>query len=306
MHTRLPHLLFAAAALAASCAENGDNTASYPLLHATIEQPQAKYAAAGLFGPQGPHTTRTSVVPGQIPHPIVWSANDLISIHFNTDVNGGRRVYALSDGAGTAQGDFIYTQIYDTSDSAMTMSADPPAEYTSLFAGYPGAFVTISAQNSELLIESPREIFLGLDDVEDFPMVGTGGADGSLQFSCPFGMIHIPVTGSALIESIYMDTTEQQIEISGRFSIDPQTYETNFVESVVGSQYSISWNGNSPVQLTSSPLSFYAILPAGTYEAGTTFQFVLSSGGSVIMTTQLPFTVSRANILNLPAVEVNP
>ena len=240
------------------------------------------------------------------PHPILWSANDLISIHFNTDVNGGRRVYVLSSGAGTQHADFTYTQIYDTSDTGVTISADPPTDFTSLFAGYPGEYVTISAQNSELLIEPPREIFLGLDDVDAFPMIGTGGADGSISFVCPFGMICLPVTGTTQIEAIYIDTSDQQAEISGRFSIDPQSYATSFVESVAGSQFSISWNSNSPLQLTSTPAYFYAILPAGTYEAGTTFQFVLASGASTVMTTQMPFTVSRAQILNLPAVNVLP
>lgn len=288
-------------AAACSTPRTADPTPA-PVLHAVIEQPSTQQAAARIFGPAA--ATRTSIDPAVQPHPILWSANDLISIHFNTDVNGGRRVYVLSSGAGTQHADFTYTQIYDTSDTGVTISADPPTDFTSLFAGYPGEYVTISAQNSELLIEPPREIFLGLDDVDAFPMIGTGGADGSISFACPFGMICLPVTGTTQIEAIYIDTTDQQAEISGRFSIDPQSYATSFVESVAGSQFSISWNSKSPLQLTSTPAYFYAILPAGTYEAGTTFQFVLASGASTVMTTQMPFTVSRAQILNLPAVNV--
>ena len=276
-------------AAACSTPRTADPTPA-PVLHAVIEQPSTQQAAARIFGPAA--ATRTSIDPAVQPHPILWSANDLISIHFNTDVNGARRVYVLSAGEGTQHADFTYTQIYDTSDTDVTISADPPTDFTSLFAGYPGEYVTISAQNSELLIEPPREIFLGLDDVDAFPMIGTGGADGSISFACPFGMICLPVTGTTQIEAIYIDTT------------DPQSYATSFVESVAGSQFSISWNSNSPLQLTSTPAYFYAILPAGTYEAGTTFQFVLASGASTVMTTQMPFTVSRAQILNLPAVNV--
>ncbi len=230
-------------AAACSTPRTADPTPA-PVLHAVIEQPSTQQAAARIFGPAA--ATRTSIDPAVQPHPILWSANDLISIHFNTDVNGGRRVYVLSSGAGTQHADFTYTQIYDTSDTGVTISADPPTDFTSLFAGYPGEYVTISAQNSELLIEPPREIFLGLDDVDAFPMIGTGGADGSISFVCPFGMICLPVTGTTQIEAIYIDTTDQQAEISGRFSIDPQSYATSFVESVAGSQFSISWNSNSP------------------------------------------------------------
>ena len=221
--------------VAAACSTPHTADPTAPVLHAVIEQPSTQQAAARIFGPAA--ATRTSIDPAVQPHPILWSANDLISIHFNTDVNGARRVYVLSSGAGTQHADFTYTQIYDTSDTGVTISADPPTDFTSLFAGYPGEYVTISAQNSELLIEPPREIFLGLDDVDAFPMIGTGGADGSISFVCPFGMICLPVTGTTQIEAIYIDTSDQQAEISGRFSIDPQSYATSFVESVAGSQF---------------------------------------------------------------------
>lgn len=306
MSSRLTHTILAAALVtAAACSDpHTTDTGVATTLHAVIEQPRVQQAEASIFGRN--MATRTSIDASVLPHPILWSANDLISIHFNTDVNGGRRVYVLTSGAGTQHAEFTYTQIYDTTDTDVTISADPPTDFTSLFAGYPGEYVTISAQNSELLIEPPREIFLGLDDVDAFPMIGTGGADGSISFVCPFGMICLPVTGSAQIEAIYIDTSDQQAAISGRFSVDPQSYATSFVESVVGSQFSISWNGNSALQLTSTPAYFYAILPAGTYQTGTTFRFLLASGASTVMTTQMPFTVSRAQILNLPAVDVNP
>ena len=161
--------------VAAACSTPHTADPTAPVLHAVIEQPSTQQAAARIFGPAA--ATRTSIDPAVQPHPILWSANDLISIHFNTDVNGGRRIYVLSSGAGTQHADFTYTQIYDTSDTGVTISADPPTDFTSLFAGYPGEYVTISAQNSELLIEPPREIFLGLDDADAFPMIGPAGPD---------------------------------------------------------------------------------------------------------------------------------
>ena len=127
-------------AAACSAPHTADPTA--PVLHAVIEQPSTQQAAARIFGPAA--ATRTSIDPAVQPHPILWSANDLISIHFNTDVNGARRVYVLSAGEGTQHADFTYTQIYDTSDTDVTISADPPTDFTSLFAGYPGEYVTIA------------------------------------------------------------------------------------------------------------------------------------------------------------------
>ena len=85
--------------VAAACSTPHTADPTAPVLHAVIEQPSTQQAAARIFGPAA--ATRTSIDPAVQPHPILWSANDLISIHFNTDVNGGRRVYVLSSGAGT-------------------------------------------------------------------------------------------------------------------------------------------------------------------------------------------------------------
>lgn len=315
MSPRLTTPLLAAAAIALAACTNNDDTrdiapAPTPTptpLSAVIEQPRATNAAAGIFGTPAPGMplpdTRTAIVADQIPHPIVWSQGDIINIHFDTDSDGTSHVYSLTEGAGTEYGKFEYNDLYGKSGGTTTRSA-PPAQYSRLFAGYPGLFISLTPQNTELLLEPSREIFLGLEEVYDFPMIGTGGPDGRISFFCPFGIVHIPVAGSESIEAIYLETSTQQLPISGRFAIDPEDFTTAFVDSPLGNQYSISWNSTSPVQLTDTPLSFYAVVPPATYEAGTTFRFLLESGESIIRTTRMPFTVTRANILNLPEVYV--
>lgn len=305
MSHRLLYPLFAAtAAITLAACDSTSHERTHAVLYASIEQPRAVAADTRIFGAEA-HDTRTTIIADQIPHPIVWSTGDLINIHFDADGNGSSRVFTLSEGAGTKYGKFIPTDIYGSSDSNVTMSPEPPTEYNYLFAGYPGQFISVTAQNSEMLLEPSREIFLGLDEIYDFPMIGAGGPDGRITFFCPFGIVHIPVTGSEPIDAIYLDTSAQQLPVSGRFAIDPESYTAEFVDSVFGNQFSISWNSTSAVPLSDTPTSFYAVVPPGTYEAGTSFQFILDSGETITKTTLQPFTVTRANILNLPVVDIS-
>ena len=56
--------------------------------------------------------------------------------------------------------------------------------------------------------------------------------------------------------------------------------------------------------MNQSPSTPFGVMPDGTYNAGTTFTFTLSDGSTIVKTTQQPFTVSRAQILNLPPLDI--
>lgn len=168
-----------------------------------------------------------------------------------------------------------------------------PDTYSSLIAGYPAMFVTITPENREVVLEAPREIYLGIENIVDFPMYGAAGADGKVNFVCPFGLICFPVTGDNIsVKTIYIDTTTPQKEITGRFQVDENTYETTFLNSSHGSEFQIVWTGT--VQLTDVPSVFYAVLPAGEYGAGTEFRFTRADGSVITKRTRQPFTVTRA------------
>jgi hypothetical protein len=111
------------------------------------------------------------------------------------------------------------------------------------------------------------------------------------------------VTGDNIsVKTIYIDTTTPQKEITGRFQVDENTYETTFLNSSHGSEFQIVWTGT--VQLTDVPSVFYAVLPAGEYGAGTEFRFTRADGSVITKRTRQPFTVTRARVLNLPALDV--
>ncbi|HIW97714.1 MAG TPA: hypothetical protein H9866_04410 [Candidatus Tidjanibacter gallistercoris] len=291
----------------AACNEAGETVSGEEdfILHASIAQPVAAAAPATLFGASGreAETQRTVIQEGTEPHPIVWKTDDGIIIHFDTGVQGAMRVFNIQSGIGTSEAEFVYSGFAYSSDPDVQVPMELPDTYHSLIAGYPAMFVTITPENREVVLEAPREIYLGLENVVDYPMYGAAGADGKINFVCPFGLICFPVTGDNItVKAVYIDTTAANKEVTGRFQINEETYETTFLNSPHGSEFEIVWTGT--VQLTDTPSEFYAIVPAGEYAAGTQFRFATSDGGVIIKHTKQPFTVTRSRILNLPLLDV--
>lgn len=286
-HVAACYLLLACAASLQACSEpyRGDAGHRAHVLKASISQMTEDGAV------------RTTIDDAITPHPILWSANDGIMIHFDTDVATELHYYEIASGQGTTWAEFEYK-----------MSATGngvPAGYSSVVAGYPAMSVLRQQDNSEIVIEAQREIFLGLENVSEFPMHGTGGADGNLTFSCPFGMVCLPVTGSGTLVRLDIDTSGQQKEVTGYFHINSNTLETTFLQQVAsGSPYVITWSGSA--ELSGEVSEFYAILPAGTYEAGTAMVFRFADGTQIERRTKMPFTVTRSHILNLPELNVEP
>lgn len=240
-------------------------------------------------------TTRTEIVYGEIPHPIHWEENDVIAVHFDTDEMAGMvHWFQLKSGAGTTEGTFEWLDYGDPM----------PETYNSLVAGYSGWAVTFNG-NIEMVLEARSEIFMGMENIEDFPMHGAAAAGEPIAFQCSFGIVHIPITGNVMLSNIVLTTEDLNMPISGTFEVDVVTGETTFVKPSIESEFEIVWHGRQDVALSDdTPTDFYAVLPAGEYEAGSTFTFTLSDNSKIEKTTKQPFTVSRAQILNLPTLDV--
>ena len=190
-------------------------------LRAAIEQPVAYSASPAMFGDSVCGVQqRTIIQDGTIPHQIVWQANDQIIIHFNTGVQGSMRIFDLTSGAGTGSAEFEYTGFGYTSDPDVTMQEELPEEYDSILAGYPAMFVTVTLENTITVLEAPREIYMGLENVVDYPMYGEADKDGDISFVCPFGMICFPVAGDVTINKIAIDTSYSNDEIDNDWLCD--------------------------------------------------------------------------------------
>lgn len=239
-------------------------------------------------------TTRTEIVSGEIPHPIHWEAGDVIAVHFDTDANTAVHYFQVQSGAGTTEGTFAHLSDY---------GGALPETYNSLIAGYSGWSITFN-ENTEMVLEARNEIFMGMENIADFPMHATANAGESLAFRCSFGIVHIPVTGDVALSSVLLTTEDLGVPIAGTFKIDVNTDETTFVQASIGSQFEVSSSLRKTVTLSDTPTDFYAVLPTGDYEAGATLTFTLSDNSQITKTAKLPFAVSRAQILNLPTLDV--
>ena len=300
------------AAIVSSCHSTNDCTTPPSPIHilgARIEQPSADNCAQALFDAKGHNaSSRTIIEPTPVPHPIVWRTGDYINIHIDTDPDGIMRLYRLSEGAGTTQGTFAYL---DSSSSNPEIPynkiPDLPESYNSLIAGYSGLLITFSATDQEIVLQTPVEIFHGLNAIEDFAMVGRAQSDGNIVFNCVFGIICLPITGNVSITGITIDTSASALEISGFFVLDPQTSSVAYQRPILNhNQYTVTWASQQAkgLQLSSTPTMFYAILPPGTYANGTQIKFQTGSGATIIKTAKQSFTVTRASILNLPTLNI--
>lgn len=314
MKTTHTILLLVSGALLAACSDSepqAPKASPLQTLRAQIEQPAGAPQAsssrlAALFGEESGAELHTIIQQTPIPHPIVWRQYDDINVHFDTDPEGVMRIYQLDGAGNSAEGNF--TLVFSTSSNPDIPSDKIPAlpdSYTSLIAAYPGRTAVITPNDRKVIIQTPVEIFQGIESVTDFAMVGRAQAGQQIAFHCPFGLIQLPVTGNVTIDAIDIDTSTQQKEIAGYFLIDQDTYAPSFQEPIfAGTQFTVTWAAKSPLQLTSTPEAFYAILPPGTYDAGTLFRFDLAGGGTIERRTKQPFTVTRAQVLNLPTVSV--
>lgn len=314
MKTKHTLLLLVSGALLAACNDSepqAPKTSPLQTLRARIEQtagePQpASPQLSGLFGENSGPSLHTIIQQTPVPHPIVWRRYDDINVHFDTDPEGIMRLYQLEGTGNTSSGTFSL---------ALSLSSNPdipsdqiptlPDSYTSLIAAYPGRSIVITPEESEVIFQTPVEIFRGIEAISDFAMIGSAQAGQPINFYCPFGLIQLPVTGNVAIKSIDIDTSTQQKEIAGYFLIDKDSYVPSFHKPIFeGTQFTVTWASQSSLQLTSTPEAFYAILPPATYEAGTLFRFNLTDGSTIERRTKQPFTVTRAQILNLPTLNV--
>ena len=98
------------------------------------------------------------------------------------------RLYQLEGTGNTSSGTFSL---------ALSLSSNPdipsdqipalPDSYTSLIAAYPGRSIVITPEESEVIFQTPVEIFRGIEAISDFAMIGSAQAGQPINFYCPFG-----------------------------------------------------------------------------------------------------------------------
>ena len=216
MKTQHTLLLLVSGALLAACNDSepqAPKTSPLQTLRARIEQtagePQpASPQLSGLFGENSGPSLHTIIQQTPVPHPIVWRRYDDINVHFDTDPKGIMRLYQLEGTGNTSSGPFsLARSLASNPDIPSDQIPALPDSYTSLIAAYPGRSIVITPEESEVIFQTPVEIFRGIEAISDFAMLGSAQAGQPINFYCPFGLIQLPVTGTVAIKSLDIDTS---------------------------------------------------------------------------------------------------
>ena len=201
-----------------------------------------------------------------------WSAGDQISVYDNAANNG---VYALSSGAGTANGEFAHS-------SGGTVSAAP------FSAVYPAAIRTGASSVSLPATQNSTD-----GSLQELPMYAVGD-DMDLKFYNLCGVVRFRLSASsaASVNSIAVTTnanTNGSATISGS--------GTSVALSTPSGTSTTTLSVSTPQSIASAH-DFYMYLPAGSYS---TFNITVTASNSatVTKTANSAITVQRGKITTI-------
>ena len=213
---------------------------------------------------------------------VIWSEGDRIVVFGITDAdNNEGKIFTLAEGAGTADGMF-------------TGSLDD--EYTGYYAMYPYSMFSEIYLSGRYAISLPTgAVFTERNFVKDAnPMIAYGTESGGLAFKNLCGIAEFQITGSGTVNTIQVVSGDGQ-PVSGKFYADPKTLELSPVAGDENYTY-IYATLESPIELSQTPRSVYAILPSGTY-SNLSIRTIDDNGTLTTRTAKNDITVTRSHIV---------
>ncbi len=215
---------------------------------------------------------------------VIWSEGDQIVVFGITDsANHEGQVFTLSEGAGTTDGVF-------------TGSLD--GEFANYYAFYPYSMYSGMYISGEYVINLPTSaVFTEQNFVKDAnPMIAYGTEAGGLSFKNLCGIAEFRIAGSGTINTIQVVSGDGQ-PIAGVFNADPRTLELSPAAGERDHNYMhIYASLENPIELSQTPRSIYAILPAGTY-SNLSIRTIDDNGTLTIRTAKNDITVNRSHIV---------
>ncbi len=215
---------------------------------------------------------------------VLWSEGDQIAVFWNEGTYIGN-VFELKSGAGSSSGVFW---------SEMDPSEMPDAlEYFALYPFSMYSDATLIDDKVSYIINLPyNTVFAEKNFVTNSnPMYGISTDKNHIEFKNLCGIVEFQIVGEGTVKGISITSTENK-RLSGNFVIYPQTLE---LEPYSSCSSTIGATLESPITLSQTPRSIYAILPPGTYtglQVTTTDEW----GVETTLTAKNPITVTRSQI----------
>lgn len=213
---------------------------------------------------------------------VIWSEGDEIVIFGISDSeNNDGRIFTLSEGAGTTNGVF---------------AGSLDGEYANYYAFYPYSMYIGIYTSGEYIINLPQSaVFTEQNFVKDAnPMIACGTEKDGLSFKNLCGIVEFRIAGTGTINTIQVVSGDGQ-PVSGMFNANPTTLE---LSPAAGNENytNIYASLENPIELSQTPRSIYAILPAGTY-SNLSIRTIDDNGTLTIRTAKNDITVTRSHIV---------
>ncbi|MGN0092060.1 MAG: hypothetical protein ACI35M_03205 [Alistipes sp.] len=212
---------------------------------------------------------------------VVWSKDDQIVVLGVTGSAYSAKVFVLASGAGTSAAEFNGTI----------------DDYDAYYGLYPYEMYAGANLSGWFLIDIPNSgIVTERNFIKDAnPMVAFCDNSQQLKFKNLCGILEIQLVGSGTVSSI--EVVSQDNPISGKFlvsSVDGRMYY-NSESSEGGYSTKLSLTLETPIELSSTPRSLYAILPPATY-SGLQIRTTDTEGNVTVRTATRAITITRAHI----------
>ena len=246
--------MIGAALAALSCNKEIDTTGE--VLEKTGKDAVTETVTVTLSVPESPETKTTLGAKDGSTYPVLWSANDVITLN------------------GTAATSF--TPASDNASATATFKlANLGAPYNFLYGG-------VSGQANQITFPSTQNYVANGFDPAAMPMYASlASRTDNVTFSHLAALLKFSVTGSKKIDSVTLAAADENMSLSGNFTIGTTSglLDGSLTPASGGANLIYSFGGH--IQLSDTPFVFYIAVPAGTYEGGITLTIVDNASGSM-------------------------
>lgn len=220
---------------------------------------------------------------------VIWSEGDNIVVIGITDAQNGKETeFTLLRGAGTVDGVFG--------------SAESVGGYDGYYAFYPySCYIGKEGYgSSKYLIQlNPNAVFAERNFVNGAnPMAAYGTEKDGFKFHNLCGIVELQIKGSGTVDYIQIVSGDRK-PLAGVFLADPETCKleaTNTFSGKMENYQCIYANLETPIELSDTPRSIYAVLPPGRYD-NLQVRTIDSDGNRLVRTATKPVEVTRSRIV---------
>ena len=189
-------------------------------------------------------------------YPVLWSANDVITLN-------GTAATSFTPASGNA------------SATATFKLANLAAPYNFLYGG-------VAGHSNQVTFPSTQNYVANGFDPAAMPMYASlASRSDNVTFSHLAALLKFSVTGSNTIDSVTLAAADENMSLSGNFTIGTTSDLLDGSLTPVSGGANLIYSFGGHIQLSDTPFVFYIAVPAGTYEGGITLTIVDNASGSM-------------------------